>query len=134
MSAMNDIVDHPDYRTNADRVRNRAKTVAMVARALLSRGRDAWLKQLDEAGIPASPLHTLGELSEHPHTRESGMKFDYTHPVLGKLKGVAQPLRFDGERTQLRRPPPLHGEHSQEILQELGYTDQEIQDLLKEKI
>jgi crotonobetainyl-CoA:carnitine CoA-transferase CaiB-like acyl-CoA transferase len=133
LTGMNDVVDHPDYRTNADRVRNRAKTVTLVARALLTRGRDAWLEQLDKAGIPASPLHTLGELSEHPHTRESGMKFDYDHPVLGKLKGIAQPLRFDGERTQLRRPPPLHGEHSQEILQELGYSDQEIQALLQVK-
>jgi crotonobetainyl-CoA:carnitine CoA-transferase CaiB-like acyl-CoA transferase len=133
LTGMNDVVDHPDYRTNADRVRNRAKTVTLVARALLTRGREAWLEQLDKAGIPASPLHTLGELSEHPHTRESGMKFDYDHPVLGKLKGIAQPLRFDGERTQLRRPPPLHGEHSQEILQELGYSDQEIQALLQVK-
>ncbi len=126
MAKLGDVVDHPDYRTNADRVRNRAATVALVARALQGKGRDAWLAELDRAGIPNSPLHTLGELSEHPHTTASGMKFGYTHPTLGKMQGVSQPLRFDGERTPLRRAPPMHGEHSLEILKELGYSDAEI--------
>ena len=130
LTSLDDVVDHPDYRTNADRVRNRAGTVALVSKALLARPRDAWLKALDDAGIPSSPLHTLGELSEHPHTLASGMKFDYEHPVLGKLQGVAQPLRFDGERSKMRRPPPMHGEHSHEILKELGYSAEEIQALL----
>jgi crotonobetainyl-CoA:carnitine CoA-transferase CaiB-like acyl-CoA transferase len=130
LAGLNDMVDHPNYRTNADRVRHRADTVALVAKALLARPRDAWLAALDDAGIPNSPLHTLGELSEHPHTRASGMKFDYEHPVLGKLQGVAQPLRFDGERSKMRRPPPMHGEHSAEILKELGYSDEDIKALL----
>ncbi|MDB5743152.1 MAG: coA-transferase family protein [Polaromonas sp.] len=131
LSKLDDIVDHPDYRTNADRVRNRKATVALVAEVVHQHGRDWWLVALDKAGIPNSPLHTLGELSAHPHTAASGMKFDYNHPVLGKLKGIAQPLRIDGERAQLRRPPPLHGEHSHEILLELGYDEKEIEALLQ---
>jgi len=131
MTDLGEVVDHPNYRTNADRVKHRENTVALVAKALCTNTRDFWLAELDKAGIPSSPLHTLGELSEHPHTKASGMKFDYEHPVLGKFQGVAQPLRFDGQRTEMRRPPPLHGEHSDEILRELGYSGEDIKALLQ---
>lgn len=119
-------VDDPRFRTNADRVAHRVETVAMVRQVLVTRTRDEWLEAMGVLGIPCSPLHSLGELSAHPHTLASQMVYRYDHPELGELKAVAQPLRFDGERTTLRRPPPLQGQHGRQVLQEAGYSTEEI--------
>jgi crotonobetainyl-CoA:carnitine CoA-transferase CaiB-like acyl-CoA transferase len=126
LAGLGAVRDDPRFGTNAQRVAHRSETVALVAEVMRGRGRADWLQALDAAGIPCSPLHTLGELSEHPHTRESGMVVDCDHPVLGRLSTVAQPLRFDGERTTLRRAAPMHGEHTREVLDELGYSEAQI--------
>jgi crotonobetainyl-CoA:carnitine CoA-transferase CaiB-like acyl-CoA transferase len=126
VAALEEFVDDERFRTNAARVRHRDETVALVRRALAARKRDQWIADLTAVGIPCSPLHTLGELSAHPHTRASGMVFDYEDPRRGSMHGVAQPIRFDGVRPELRRPPPAHGEHGREILIETGFSDAEI--------
>ncbi|MHB1375655.1 MAG: CaiB/BaiF CoA transferase family protein, partial [Thauera sp.] len=123
---LEDVVDDPRFRTNAARVEHRDETVAMVRKVLATRTRDEWLAALGAAGIPCSPLHSLGELSAHPHTHASQMVVSYDHPQLGELKTVSQPLRFDGERTAMRRPPPMHGQHGRDVLQEAGYGSDEI--------
>jgi crotonobetainyl-CoA:carnitine CoA-transferase CaiB-like acyl-CoA transferase len=65
-------------------------------------------------------------MSAHPHTDASGIVQRYEHPVYGALKAVAQPLKFDGERNPVRRPAPLLGQHTREILLEAGYAPAEI--------
>lgn len=122
--------DLPALATNAQRAANRAKTEAIVAEALKKHGRAHWFAVLDEAGIPVSPLHTLGEFAAHPHTTASGMVYDVLDPVFGPQKSVAQPIRLDGKRMPHRRHAPRHGEHTREILAELGLDDAATQDLL----
>ncbi|HEU0199535.1 MAG TPA: CaiB/BaiF CoA-transferase family protein [Burkholderiaceae bacterium] len=129
LAALQAVRDDPRFATNAARVQHRNETVALVSEVLRRRPRAQWLMALDAAGIPCSPLHTLGELSTHPHTVSSGMVFEYEHPRLGPLLSVAQPLRFDGERSALRRPAPMHGEHTAQVLQELGYAPAQIAEL-----
>lgn len=116
--------------TNAERVERRTETHALVVQALRQQPRAYWIEHLDEAGIPCTAVNTLGEMAAHPHTAASGMVLAYQHSLFGPLKGVAQPLRFDGERCPQRLSPPLCGEHTADILSELGWAEADIQALV----
>lgn len=113
------------FATNGDRVANRAILIPIVADILARESRTAWLVLLASRGIPSSPVHTLGELSAHPHTEASGMLL---HD--GDFRTVASPLRADGERLALRLRPPALGEHSRAVLAELGYKTDTIDALV----
>ena len=119
-------LDTSAWPTNAQRVQHRAAVEAQVQAALRQRGRAHWFAVLDEAGIPCSPLHTLGEFAAHPHTTASGMVVEVDDPHFGTQKAVAQPIRLDGQRMPQRRPPPLLGEHTLQILAELGMAPESI--------
>lgn len=130
LSGLEAFVDRPEFRTNADRVRHREATVALVRAKLNERTRDAWIAALTEAGIPCSPLHTLGELAAHPHSLASDMIRTCHDPAIGHWRTVSQPLRFDGERPPPRRPPPRLGEDGPSVLRGAGFRDAEIDALV----
>ncbi len=115
----------PRFATNGDRVANRAVLIPIVADILVRRGRAEWLAELAACDIPSSPVHTLGELSSHPHTEASGMVLHN-----GSFRTVASPLRANGERLALRLRPPALGEHSRAVLAELGYDTDRIDTLV----
>jgi len=122
------------FTTNTERVERRAETVAIVDRIMRRRSREQWLADLGAAGVPCSPVHNLRELCEHPHTQASGMVFDYADDSRGELQGVAQPLRFNGERQPLTRTPPRLGEHSLELLLEAGLSAEQARALITEGV
>jgi crotonobetainyl-CoA:carnitine CoA-transferase CaiB-like acyl-CoA transferase len=122
------------FASGASRVANRAETVALVGAILRQRPRDAWLELLEARGIPCAPLHTLGELDQHPHTAASDMILAYQHRSGRDLKAVATPLRINGQRPVLRSAPPALGEHSCAILRELGYEQTQIAQWLAQGI
>ena len=130
VAGLDDIVDDARFATNAERVRHREETVAIVRRVIATRTCDEWVHALSALGIPCSPINSLGEMAAHEHTGAVGMTYSYEHPRYGAVRAVAQPLKFDGERGAQQLPPPSHGEHSKMILRECGYSAAEIERLI----
>ncbi len=124
-----DLGEDPRFRTNADRVRHSAETVALVAGIVRARTAEEWVEFCGRVGIPCAAINTLEDMLSHPHTAARGIVLGYDHPELGPLKTVAQPIQFDGAPREVASPPPLLGQHSAEVLAEYGFAPAEIEAL-----
>jgi crotonobetainyl-CoA:carnitine CoA-transferase CaiB-like acyl-CoA transferase len=124
-----DLVGDPRYSTNPARVRNRQELVEILSAALSSHPVAHWLPRLETLGVPASAIHTVAEVVDHPQVRALGAVQPGKHPDIPDFRFVSLPTMFDGQLPAMEKPPPLLGEHTAEVLAELGYTDADIQDL-----
>lgn len=95
---------------------------AFVAEQMRGRTTRQWLDLLDEADIPAFPLHTLQSLRKDPHLRAVNFFTEIEHPSEGRILQMRHPARFSNNDTPLRRLAPRLGEHTDEILAECGYS------------
>jgi crotonobetainyl-CoA:carnitine CoA-transferase CaiB-like acyl-CoA transferase len=117
------------FSTNPGRVAHRAALVEALSAATRSLATGDLLARLHEAGVPTAPIQTLDQVAAHPQTDASGMLIAAKHPRLPDYRAVGLPIRWDGERPGVSRVPPLLGEHTAEVLSELGYDDSAIKEL-----
>ncbi|HXJ83541.1 MAG TPA: CoA transferase, partial [Candidatus Methylomirabilis sp.] len=96
--------------------------------------REALLKLLDEADVPATPVNTVDQVMNDPQTIERGIVQRATHPRLGEIPMIGTPLKFSRMTPGVRRAAPLRGEHTDGILAESGYSVAQIRELREKKV
>ena len=119
------------FAKNASRVRNLAVLHPLIAALLKERDRSHWVAALDAAGVPAGPINAIPEVFEDRQVKHRRMLIDVPHPLSGTVPLVASPMRFTAAPLAHDRAPPLLGEHSVEILHDIGIGDAEIERLRK---
>lgn len=125
------LIDHPDFADNTARARNRAELTARL-NAVLGREKGAvWAQRLVEAGIPAGPVYQIDQVFNDPHVLAAGFLHTVKHSHIGPLRLVDIPARLQ-QAPQQRRPPPMLGENSIEVLKDFGISQSRIEGLLRD--
>ena len=113
-------LDRPEFARNPDRVQRRSELRALLEPVFRSRGVAAWERVLDEAEIPVGRVRSVAEILNSPQLKARGMVVDREHPSIGSVRLVGSPIQFDGENHTATLPPPLRGEHTEDMLDAIG--------------
>lgn len=123
-----DLPQREEFRDNESRVRNREALEALLTEAFRQRETAAWVETLESEGVPNAPVNTVAQAVADPQILHREMVREIDHPH-GPIRLLAPPFQLASGALPLRMPPPLRGEHGREILQEVGYGDEAIEEL-----
>ena len=127
---MSELGSNPRYSTNGARVEHREELVRILSGRILRQPVNHWIRVLPESGVPCSRINNIKEVFEHPQVRARNMRIDLPHPASGTVPSVANPIRFSQTGVTYRNAPPMLGQHSAQVLQDiLGYEAATISEL-----
>ena len=129
-----ELLEDPRFLKNKDRMQHRTALNAALAPAFKKRQTSEWLDQLTNAGVPAGPVLSIDEMLEHPQTRAREMVMEVDHSSLGAIETLGFPVKFSATPASIERGAPRLGEHTAEVLVELGYGVAEIERLSEEGV
>jgi len=124
----------PRFAKNADRVRHRALLVPLLAERLRTRPRAEWLAALEAAKVPCGPINGLDDVFADPQVNERAMTVTLPHPLAGQVELVASTMKLSATPPTARRAPPLLGQHTDEVLAEIGLGAERIAELRRSGI
>ncbi|KKM04485.1 hypothetical protein LCGC14_1763750 [marine sediment metagenome] len=127
-------IDDPKFATNAKRVENREEIVKVISDIIITKNGEEWLKILTDAGVPCGPIYTIDKVFTDPQVLHRQMLKKLDHPKGGKVMVTGVPIKLSDTPGEVETAPPILGQHTQEILTELGFSDQDIKKFRQEKV
>ena len=121
------LVEDPDYATEELRFKNRDRLNDALAEYLSKRTSAEWIEALNEAGVPCGPIYDIGEVFSDPQVQHLGMAAPVSHPALGNIEVVNNPITMSESPEVPYTATPERGEHTEEVLSEYGYSPEEIE-------
>ena len=111
------------FSTNSKRVENREEITRLLAEIFAKRTTKDWCDALEAAGVPNGPINDLQQVFEEPQVLARGMKIELEHAAAGKVPLIASPMKFSGTPLEFRNPPPVLGQHTDEVLRSVLHLD-----------
>ncbi|MBB3331479.1 formyl-CoA transferase [Halomonas campaniensis] len=121
-----DLMEDPRFLTNFDRGQHVEELEALLETVMADRDVDDWLARCDRAGVPAGPINDFAQAMGDEHYLARGMVQELEHPVIGRMKTIGFPSKFSATPSQIRSPAPLFGQHTDEVLGDLGLAPDEL--------
>ncbi|MGL1833602.1 CaiB/BaiF CoA transferase family protein [Rhodocyclaceae bacterium SMB388] len=118
-----ELATDPRYATNKARVGNRDTLIPLLNKLTIQRSTADWIATLEKVGVPCGPINTIADVFDDEQVRHRGLKVDMHHPAIGTIPQVASPFRLSETPVEYRSPPPLLGEHTDEVLASLLKLD-----------
>jgi len=131
---MEDLVDHPDFRTNPERVKNKGELRKIIEKHLTHKTTEEWVDILNEEGIPCGPIYTIDQVFRSKHILHREMLLEAEHASAGMIKMIGFPVKMSTTPCSARLTPPNLGQHTNEVLMELNYSEDEIKKLKQKGI
>ena len=127
-------LEDPRFLTVNDRAVNATERLTMTGEVLATNTSTYWLERLDAEGVPSAPVLSRDEVITHPQIQANDLIHEYDHPIAGRIRQPRPAARFDKTPSGIQRPAPGLGEHSAEILTELGYAEEDIARLVAQGV
>jgi len=122
-------LDDPRFADTAGLVKNARERLEMMAAAIAEKPTEHWLEVLDREDVPCAPVLMRDEVHLHPQVIANGIVVEDEHPVAGRVRQARPAERMDGTPSEISRPAPTLGQHTDEVLGEFGFSEAEITSL-----